>query len=41
MTVKVIIAIHWEAVRLLLKGVPLQLRKRDTAAISLDSNLET
>jgi uncharacterized protein len=41
MTIKVIAAIHWEAIRLLLKGVPLRLRARDTAGIALDSNLET
>jgi uncharacterized protein len=41
MTVKVIAAIHFEAVRLLLKGVPLRLGKRNTATVALDSNLET
>lgn len=41
MTVKVIAAIHWEAARLLLKGVPLRLGKRDTATIALDSNLKS
>jgi DUF1365 family protein len=41
MTIKVIVAIHWEALRLLLKGVPLRLDKRNNAPISLDSRLET
>jgi DUF1365 family protein len=41
MTLKVIAAIHWEAFRLLIKGVPLRLDTRNTAAIVLDSKLET
>jgi DUF1365 family protein len=40
MTLKVIAAIHWEAFRLLIKGVPLRLDKRDTGRVSLDSELE-
>jgi len=41
MTLKVIAAIHWEALRLLIKGVPLRLDTRNTAPIALDSKLET
>jgi DUF1365 family protein len=39
MTVKVIAAIHWEALRLLMKGVPLQRDKRNTGSVPLDSEL--
>jgi DUF1365 family protein len=41
MTLKVIAAIHWEAFRLLIKGVPLRLDTRNTGAIALDSKLKT
>jgi DUF1365 family protein len=41
MTLKVIAAIHWEALRLLIKGVPLRLDTRDTGAIALDSKSQT
>ena len=40
MTVKVIAAIHWEALRLLAKGVPHRLRDRPRADPALDSELE-
>jgi DUF1365 family protein len=41
MTVKVIAAIHWEAFRLLIKGVPLRLDTRNTGAIEFRSKQET
>ncbi|GAB2177426.1 DUF1365 domain-containing protein [Dongia sp. agr-C8] len=41
MTLKVIAAIHWEAFRLLIKGVPLRLDTRNTGGIELQSKLET
>ena len=41
MTLKVIAAIHWEAFRLLIKGVPLRLNRRDTRGIQRDAKLET
>jgi DUF1365 family protein len=41
MTLKVIAAIHWEAFRLLIKGVPLRLNTRNTGGVELNSKLET
>jgi uncharacterized protein len=41
MTLKVIAAIHWEAFRLLIKGIPLRLDKHNTAAIERHSEQET
>jgi DUF1365 family protein len=40
MTVTVIAAIHWEAFRLLIKGVPLRLNTRNTGQTAPDSKLE-
>jgi DUF1365 family protein len=41
MTLKVIAAIHWEAFRLLIKGVPLRLDARNTGPIARDPKMET
>ncbi len=40
MTVKVILAIHWEAIRLLLKGVPLRLKTRPADGMARKSELK-
>jgi DUF1365 family protein len=40
MTLKVIAAIHWEAFRLLIKGVPLRLHTRNTGGRALESERE-